>query len=168
MRPEELAPDAPREAQGVDDVRVPPSLAFGIRGREERMLFEHLPLLSADMSTRHKMMISSGGANANANGNDHPKGMEAISAYHETQLAAGVVQANVMARVVDLRNANAAGVAFENRRRIIEAFSEPGKPNDSGRTEVQGALSLSWSAPFFSPSDFYFIFAFFRMWFFFS
>jgi small subunit ribosomal protein S15 len=157
VRPEELAPDAPARRvfslpdtlmtaqgqEGGDDVRVPPSLAFGMREREERMLFEHLPLLTADMSTRHKMTLSGGaGAGGGANANGHRKGvMEAMSAYHETQLAAGVVQANVMARVVDLRNANAAGIAFENRRRVIEAFSEPGKPNDSGRTEVQGALS---------------------------
>ena len=155
MRPEELAPDAPARRvfslpdalmtaqgqEGGDDVRVPPSLAFGMREREERMLFEHLPLLTADMSTRHKMTMS-GGAGAKAKANGHRKGvMEAMSAYHETQLAAGIAQANVMARVVDLRNANAAGIAFENRRRVIEAFSEPGKPNDSGRTEVQGALS---------------------------
>jgi small subunit ribosomal protein S15 len=44
-----------------------------------------------------------------------------------------------MAVVVDLCNANAAGIAFENRRRVITAFSEPGKPNHTGRTEVQGA-----------------------------
>jgi small subunit ribosomal protein S15 len=164
VRPEELAPDAPArrvvslpdtvmaQAQGGDDdVRVPPSVAFGIREREERMLFEHLPLLSADMKTRHQMSMSVGGADAGADSN--PKRMEALSAYHETQLAAGMAQANVMAKVVDLRNANAAGIAFENRRRVVEAFSEPGKPNDTGRTEVQGASSWLWSAPFFNPSD---------------
>ena len=165
MRPEELAPNAPARrvfslpdtvmAQGgqereTDDVRVPPLLAFGIREREERMLFEHLPLLSADMNTRHEMSLLGGAggaggahdrnANANANANDRQTDMEAISAYHEAQLTTGIAQANVLAKVVDLRNANAAGIAFENRRRVIEAFSEPGKPNDSGRTEVQGAL----------------------------
>jgi small subunit ribosomal protein S15 len=72
---------------------------------------------------------------------------EGMAVFHESELEAGVVQANVMARMVDLRNANAAGVAFENRRRVVEAFSEPGKPNDTGRTEVQGAfwcLTLSF------------------------
>jgi small subunit ribosomal protein S15 len=42
-------------------------------------------------------------------------------------------------RIASLSNANARGIAFENRRRIVEAFSEPGKPGDSGRSEVQGA-----------------------------
>ncbi|KAI9432061.1 hypothetical protein H4582DRAFT_1998882 [Lactarius indigo] len=63
-----------------------------------------------------------------------------MAAHHERELAHGVVQANQVARLVDLRNANAAGVAFENRRRVIAAFSEPGKPDDTGRTEVQAAL----------------------------
>jgi small subunit ribosomal protein S15 len=152
VRPEELSHDAPAQcvslpaaetAQGADaDVRIPPSLAFGIREREQRMLFEHLPVLSADMDTRREMMTTNwkrwDGADASANS----KNVEEMSAHHETELAAGVVQANVMAKVVDLRNANAAGIAFENRRRVIEAFSEPGKPNDTGRTEVQGACGV--------------------------
>ena len=169
VRPEELALDAPARrvfslpdtvTTQEGDVRVPPSLAFGIREREERMLFEHLPLLSADMNTRHEMTVmtkSASGTGGNAGGaNGHNrKGIEAMAAYHETQLAAGMTQANVLAKVVDLRNANAAGIAFENRRRVIEAFSEPGKPNDSGRTEVQGASVGPVSAPFLSPSDFF-------------
>jgi len=50
--------------------------------------------------------------------------------------------AHLISRLVDLRNASASGIAFENRRRCIAAFSEPGKPNDTGRPEVQGMLSL--------------------------
>ena len=148
VHPEELGADAPTQrislpvddgagavagvgaAEGVvsaAEVRVPPSLAFGMREREKRMVFEHLPLLSADMSTRREM-----------NALRRVKAEE-MAAHHEGALAAGVEQANVMAALVDLRNANAAGIAFENRRRVIAAFSEPGKPNDTGRTEVQGA-----------------------------
>ncbi|KAH9056867.1 mitochondrial ribosomal protein S15 [Lactarius vividus] len=123
VQPDELAPSAPPQdvhiAAAGADVHVPPSLAFGIRERERRMLFAHLPLLAADMSTRREM----GGV----------LGLK-------RELAAGVAQANALARLVDLRNANAAGVAFENRRRVIAAFSEPGKPDDTGRTEVQAAL----------------------------
>lgn len=47
-------------------------------------------------------------------------------------------KANLLAQALDLRNANAAGVAYENRLRIIEAFSTPKNPFDPGRTEVQG------------------------------
>jgi len=144
VRPEELATDAPAqpislpvadsatsaaaaEERVPPSVRVPPSLAYGMREREKRMVFEHLPLLSADMSTRREMNAL---RRVNA---------EEMAAHHEDALAAGVGQANAMAALVDLRNANAAGVAFENRRRVVAAFSEPGKPNDTGRTEVQGA-----------------------------
>ncbi len=159
MSPEELSLDT--SAQRVitlptavmekgADVRVPPSLAFGIRQRDQRMLFEHLPLLSADMNTRHEMSMMGGGG-----ANHHQMGVETMSAYHETQLTAGVAQANAMARVVDLRNANAAGISFENRRRVIEAFSEPGKPNDTGRTEVQGTLSCL--RPFSIPLMFFYM-----------
>ncbi|KAJ7097782.1 hypothetical protein B0H15DRAFT_822695 [Mycena belliarum] len=44
------------------------------------------------------------------------------------------------AQVIDLRNADAGGIAFENRRRIIAAFSTPKNPSDPGRTEVQVAI----------------------------
>ena len=52
-----------------------------------------------------------------------------------------VAQVNALVRLVDLWNANAAGVAFENRRRDVEEFSELG-PNDTGRTEVRGVRRL--------------------------
>lgn len=131
VRPDELAPSAPPHAIHIPEaanaaVNLPPALAFGIREREQRMLFTHLPLLAADMNTRREM----NGSSVNA---------ADMAAQHERALADGVEQANKLARLVDLRNANAAGIAFENRRRVVEAFSEPGKPNDTGRTEVQGA-----------------------------
>jgi len=66
--------------------------------------------------------------------------MADMAAHHEREMESGVKQANALARLVDLRNANKAGIAFENRRRVVAAFSEPGKPNDTGRTEVQAAL----------------------------
>jgi small subunit ribosomal protein S15 len=47
-----------------------------------------------------------------------------------------------MARLLDMKNADAGGIAFENRQRIVEAFGEPGKKNDTGRTEVQGTSPL--------------------------
>jgi hypothetical protein len=47
-----------------------------------------------------------------------------------------------MTGLVDLRNANAGKIMFENRGRVIEAISEPGKPNDIGRTEVQSVYYL--------------------------
>ncbi|KAJ7063431.1 hypothetical protein C8F01DRAFT_1055764 [Mycena amicta] len=44
------------------------------------------------------------------------------------------------ARAIDLRNADAAGISYENRRRIIKAFSTPENKFDPGRAEVQAAI----------------------------
>jgi len=46
------------------------------------------------------------------------------------------VKVNIFAKVVDLRNTNSKGLAFENRRHYVQAFSLPGKPNDIGRPEA--------------------------------
>jgi hypothetical protein len=48
------------EAAEETEVRVAPSLAFGMREREERMVFEHLLLLSMVMSTRWQMNALAG------------------------------------------------------------------------------------------------------------
>ena len=52
------------------DLRLPPSLAFGIHACEGSVLFEHMPLLSADMSTLREMTGATnwqGWGNASAN-----------------------------------------------------------------------------------------------------
>jgi hypothetical protein len=76
--------------------------------------------------------------------------VEEMVAHHGGALAVGVRQVNAMAAVVDLRNANAAGIAFENRRRVIAAFSEPGKSNDTAR-EVQCVFASSFCSAFQLP-----------------
>jgi hypothetical protein len=43
-----------------------------------------------------------------------------------------------MAALLDVRNANAAGIPFGICQRGITAFSELGKPSDIGRAEIQG------------------------------
>jgi small subunit ribosomal protein S15 len=82
------------------------------------MVFKHLPLLSADVMTLRRV---------NA---------EEMAAHHAGALTTGVRQADAMAALVDLHNANVGGIAFKNRWRVITAFSEPGMPNDTGRTEL--------------------------------
>ncbi|KAF7294808.1 hypothetical protein MIND_01018500 [Mycena indigotica] len=56
------------------------------------------------------------------------------------QAAESKAAAENFARAIDLRNADAAGISYENRRRIIKAFSTPENPFDPGRTEVQAAI----------------------------
>jgi small subunit ribosomal protein S15 len=167
VRPEELAPDAApqrvplptasasasSEAEagaGADEttapasaeVRVPGALAFGLRAREQRMLFQHLPLLAADMHARREMGAQPRGRARRGDGWEGHADVTDMAAQHGAELARGAAQADALGRVVDLRNANAAGIAFEDRRRIIAAFSGAGRVNDTGRTEVQGACFL--------------------------
>lgn len=99
------------------DIELPPHLNYGVSGEAKELLFEVLPPLSAQTGVKFTKDVASVMAEAT-----------------ERERA----KANMFAKVLDLRNANAKGLAFENRRRCIETFSPPGKPNDTGRPEVQG------------------------------
>ncbi|KAG8219344.1 S15/NS1 RNA-binding domain-containing protein [Butyriboletus roseoflavus] len=102
-------------------VNMPSHLSFGIDGGEEKkLLFEVLPTLTVERGVT-------------AFDEDT---VERTKAAMKEELQ----KANMFARLVDLRNANAKGFAYENRRRIIEAFSTPEQPDDTGRPEVQAAL----------------------------
>ena len=123
----------------IEKTEVRPLMALWHGQRENRMVFEHLPLLSADMSTRWEMNAL------------RQVDSEEMAALHAGALAAGVRYANAMAALVDLRNADMAGIAFKNHRRVMEAFSEPEMPKDTGGTEVQGACLLSGFRSGFQP-----------------
>jgi hypothetical protein len=122
------------------EVQVPLPLAFGMREREKRMVFKHLPLLSADMSTRREMNAL---RRVNA---------EEMAACHGGALAAGVtsMQADAMS-ICAMRTR--LGSRFENRLRVIEASSEPGKPNDKpvGRRSEVRVCFLYFCTGFRSP-----------------
>ena len=101
----------------IGKVNVPEQLGFGVDTAEQKMLLDSLPVVTADMVQ---------GAELDVAGYNNNKERE-------------LQKANMFAKVLDLRNANAAGIAYENRRRIIYAFSTPENPFDPGRAEVQGA-----------------------------
>ena len=50
------------------------------------------------------------------------------------------MKADAFAKMVDLHNANARGITYENRRRIVLQFSGPENSFDPGRAEVQGEI----------------------------
>jgi small subunit ribosomal protein S15 len=102
-------------------VEVPKQLGFGVGAEEEKMLLDSLPLLTANMAQAQQGKLDS----------------ESYEKNLETQWHI----ANEFAKVLDLRNANAKGISYVNRRRIIFAFSTPQNPFDTGRTEVQGTVS---------------------------
>ncbi|TFY57226.1 hypothetical protein EVG20_g8626 [Dentipellis fragilis] len=141
VKPEELAPiplgATPAEGHevlhtleslGGGPVTIPKTFAYGITGSEKRLLFEHLPYGDAETRLRKEQ---SGYQNM---------GTVELEKAMKRNIEASVVQANMLARVVDLSNANKGGIMFENRRRVIKEFSDGGKENDTGRPEVQAAL----------------------------
>jgi small subunit ribosomal protein S15 len=111
----------------IGNVDLPKEFAFGVDAKEQTLLFDELPSVSAQM-------------NANSLPSDS-KSEEVVKLEENERL-----KANLLAKALDLRNANAAGIAFENRRRIIKAFSTPENPYDTGRTEVQGTLNYLFGA----------------------
>ncbi|ESK93454.1 30s ribosomal protein s15 [Moniliophthora roreri MCA 2997] len=103
-------------------VHEPEHLAFAVTQVEAEELFGKLPMISSSVTIHEST---------------NP-------AQLMTEAEAGELRelrkANMLAKVLDLRNANAEGIAYENRRRIIEAFSTPENPFDPGRQEVQAAI----------------------------
>jgi small subunit ribosomal protein S15 len=91
--------------------------------QEKKMLFEHLPYLSA----QEEILKYQGDRESTDWAN-------AFSDMQKREL----MKANIFAQVIDLQNADARGIAYENRRRIIMEFSESAQPWDPGRPEVQG------------------------------
>lgn len=106
---------------------MPRILNYGVGEAEKKLLFERLPPLTTEMG-----------------GIRHPTAWT-VSKHAEAERLE-MTKANMLARIIDLRNANAAGIAYENRRRIIAAFSEGDTPDDTGRPEVQGMTICSYTS----------------------
>ncbi|KAF9650062.1 hypothetical protein BDM02DRAFT_3112659 [Thelephora ganbajun] len=108
-------------------------LNYGVGEREKELLFDSLPQLSALHSV----------ASASSLGDQGNVSATKLQQQHDEAIPIERFKARMLARVISLKNANAKGIAFENRRRIIGAFSEPSNPHDPGRPEVQGAFPSS-------------------------
>ncbi|OCH93010.1 hypothetical protein OBBRIDRAFT_790730 [Obba rivulosa] len=105
-------------------IETPTYYNYGVGTRERDLLFYTLPPLTTERVSRRSIM----------------QGVISPASNFESADAKEQRKATTFARVVDLRNANARGIAYENRRRIIAAFSTPENPEDPGRPEVQAAL----------------------------
>jgi len=118
-------------------VNLPQQLGLGVDEAEKRILFEDLPLATSEMALNNaqilKKAIASQGTSATLKVREDTDA-DILAREREKELR----KANLLAKALDLRNANAAGISFENRRRIILAFSTPDNPFNPGRTEVQG------------------------------
>ncbi|KAI0370023.1 S15/NS1 RNA-binding domain-containing protein [Pilatotrama ljubarskyi] len=119
--------------QGI--LQLPTYFNYGIGQEEKEALFETLPALTAEASVRIQTQ-SKAKKNADPTAFD-PATLARLESFAS---ATELHKTGLFGSLVDLRNANARGIAYENRRRIIAAFSEPENPNDTGRPEVQAAL----------------------------
>ena len=126
----------------LGSVAMSKHLNYGIGERDKELLFDTLPQLSALHSVA---LASSPGSRENISPTK-------LKLRHDEAIPIERFKARMLARVVSLKNANAGGVAFENRRRIVAAFSEPLNPHDPGRPEVQGAfLSVEFAVGTWDP-----------------
>jgi len=114
----------PQIIPGSTDVSLPSLMNYGIGQKEKEMLFETLPALTAEASLKKDERSIP----------EHLNEAGSAAEYQEAR------KASLLGSLVDLRNANARGIAYENRRRIIAEFSLNEKPNDTGRPEVQAAI----------------------------
>lgn len=147
-------------------LQLPPALRFGVTDREQTLLLETLPSLSTELGTDDILSQSSsdhapsytyGGffseleTKTPREARLNKEKMSAQSAEDEArryaaELEAGkkeLQKAQMFTTLLDLRNSDAQGLAFENRRRIVQEFSGPENPFDTGRPEVQGQSRLN-------------------------
>ncbi len=103
---------------------MPQDLGYGVQHAEKKLLFEHLPMATLHMTSQVR------------------KSSSFTKEMQEEDERTELKKVNLLAKALDLRNANAAGISYENRRRIIEAFSTTENPFDTGRTEVQGMYQI--------------------------
>jgi len=68
--------------------------------------------------------------------------LEQILEQHKWQTSRETNLQYWFGRLIDLKNASAQGLEFENKMRIVAAFSSQGKPHDPGLPEVQGTSVL--------------------------
>jgi len=104
--------------------QLPTQFNFGIGKADKELLFRDLPELSAQAVVLRYQQSNP----------------ETLASLHDQSQELEQLKLNQFAKLVDLRNANAQGIAYENKRRIILAFSGQEGSYDTGSTEVQVAL----------------------------
>ncbi|KAK0521890.1 hypothetical protein OC834_000502 [Tilletia horrida] len=137
----------------------PLRLNFGLKAEDRELLFSELPRVmvedymmdSANMRALNEASAAAHGAGGSSHlsttggaggGMPTEEMQKALMAELEELERAEAGSVDVLARVLDLRNASARGIRFENTRRIVAAFGRPLPDGrvDSGNTEVQVAL----------------------------
>jgi small subunit ribosomal protein S15 len=122
------------EVPEFDTIHIPTDTSYGVGPVEKQMLFQELPRLT----TQAPMHRADSPFTRVFNSQLPQITPEDMQDRDKKATKAEAAKVAAFSRVVDLRNANAKGIAYENRRRIILAFSGPKNPFDPGRAEVQG------------------------------
>lgn len=95
-------------------------LSFGLSAEDEKLLLQDLPEADETIATANNTKGQKDGAQA----------AHKLAEEHKAEAAR---------RILDLANANARGIRFENTRRIIRRF---GQGEGTGRSEVVGEFSI--------------------------
>jgi len=136
---ENIAGTVPIGRKGdLGEVKVPRHFSYGLdalREKNAEFFFEHLPNAAVEDTTPdllQERLVKAGG--------DVQQLYEVDRKLLQKTQKAELLKASQLARAIDLRNANAKGIAFENKRRIIATFSPSPDELSSGYPEVQVAL----------------------------
>jgi small subunit ribosomal protein S15 len=125
IKPEDVPAAAMQaSAESTEDEEPFKYLGFGVGEKEKAMLFEQLPILTAQNSL-------------DTSNDPDPDELRETGLWLEQDAQH---RASMLTTLMHLRNQNASGFNYHNRRQIILAFSEPENPYDTGRPEVQGIL----------------------------
>jgi small subunit ribosomal protein S15 len=116
------------------NVRVPKNTNYGIDAVDKEMLFKELPVLSAQAP----FVAATSSFKATFDPDVNPPDLKDLQQNQAAAVTKEKTKLDAFAKVIDIRNANAKGVAYENKRRIVLMFSTPETPFDTGRAEVQG------------------------------
>lgn len=121
-------PSATPPSQFDDPDVQPKYYNFGIGEQEKELLFKTLPKLTIEgvMTVRKQRSPS-----VNTEAQIAAREFDSASLDEKKKMA-------MLRRLVDLANADAKGIAYENRQRIVAEFSTPANLTDTGRPEVQG------------------------------
>jgi len=138
---------------------IPKDTNYGMGTPDKQMLFQEFPYLCATSAAA----VSDSQSKAKSDKTSSPKGSEKNSLLPEESEIASLSPTGeaervnervskvlnkekktleALAKVIDLVNANAKCITYENRRRIVLEFSRPENPFDPGRVEVQGEVGL--------------------------
>lgn len=119
-------------------IQIPKDTNYGIGEVEKKMLFEELPVLSAQAP----FLASTSHFNSVFDSQASPLSADVLAQRQAEAVKKETTKLSAFGMVINLQNANAKGIAYENRRRIILEFSAPENPFDPGRPEVQGEFPV--------------------------